>query len=97
MRFIAKAAMGALALASLGLTAVTPANAARIVVTTPNVVVTSPCMRAPEYRPAFCFRHDRDRLAFLGRDSMMRDHMWRDRERRQAFLEHRYERSYPSY
>jgi hypothetical protein len=103
MRLIAKAALGALALASVATT--TPALADHVVVQlgTPGVVVQprDPCLRAPAFRPMYCFRHDRGwhngwgqgGLAFNDRDRFMRDRMWRDRERereRQAFLEHRY-------
>lgn len=99
MRLIAKAALGALAIASLGFGVSAPANAARIIVTTPgvvtttpNVVVTNPCLRAPEFRPGYCFRGDR--FAFLDRDRLdrMREHMWRDHERRQAFLDRHVDR-----
>lgn len=102
MRLISKAVLGALAIASVA-SATTPAFADHVVVQlgTPGVVVEprNPCMRAPEFRPAFCFRHDWGwhngwrNFAFNDRDRWMRDQMWRDRERereRQAFLEHRY-------
>ena|SRR5438067_1366973 len=102
MRLIAKAVLGALAFASVAAT--TPALADHVVVQlgTPGVVIEprDPCLRAPAFRPAFCFRrHDMgwhngwDAYAFNDRDRMMREHMWRERERereRQAFLEHRY-------
>ena len=103
MRLIAKAALGALALASLA-TATTPANAERIIIQTPGMVETrDPCLRPPAFRPLFCFRHDQGlhygwhngwgAMAFNDRDREMRDRMWRERERereRQALLEHRY-------
>jgi hypothetical protein len=100
MRLIAKAALGALALASMATAIATPASAQRMTVEVgpPNGVVIerqNPCLRPPELRPGFCFRHERrywDRYAFNGD---WRDRMWRDRERerereRQAFLDRRY-------
>ncbi len=98
---IAKATLGALALASLAVAAVTPASAQRMTVQIgPSAVVPvvpRACLRAPEFRPAFCFRHDwrdRDRFAFnRDRDWRDRDHMWRERMRRedrQAYLDRRY-------
>lgn len=88
MRLIAKAALGALAIASLGFGVSAPANAARIIVTTPgvvtttpNVVVTNPCLRAREFRPGYCFRSGRLALVTPGFDRGMRDHMWRERDR----------------
>ena len=104
MRFIAKATLGALALASLVTATVTPASADHVIVQmgTPGVAVVQPrdpCLRPPAFRPLFCFRHDRGwhngwgAMAFNDRDREMRDRMWRERERereRQAFLEHRY-------
>jgi hypothetical protein len=98
MRLIAKAALGALAFASLA-TASASAQAYSVQVNPPAVVVEprNPCLRAPEFRPAFCFRHEhewwRDRFAYNDRDREMRDHMWRERERereRQAYLDRRY-------
>jgi hypothetical protein len=86
MRLIAKAALGALAMASLGFGVSAPANAARVVIRTPVLihrVVVNPCLRAPAFRPAYCFR--RDRLAFLG-PSWFRRHMMRQHLRRQAML-----------
>src|SRR5579872_4290056 len=99
MKLFAKAALGALALATIGFTA--DANAATVVVgPTTGVIVDqhNPCLRPPELRPGFCFRHDmwRDRLAMnIDRDQWMREHMWRERERereRQAFLDRRFDR-----
>jgi len=101
MRLIAKAALGALAIASIGFGVSAPANAARIIVTspgvvttTPGVVVTNPCLRAPELRPGYCFRHDRFALLMPDRDRQMREHMWREHERRdferRDMLDHRY-------
>ena len=100
MRLIAKAALGALAIASIGFGVSAPANAARIIVTTPgvvtttpNVVVGDPCLRAPEFRPGYCFRSGRLALVTPGYDRM-REHMWRDHDRRvferRDMLEHRY-------
>jgi|SRR5215469_6546287 len=100
MRLIAKAALGALAIASIGFGVSAPANAQHVIVTTPGGVVTTapgvvvnPCLRAPEFRPAYCFRdrdRDRDRFAYLmpDRDRMMREHMWRERQRREEFERH---------
>lgn len=94
MKLIAKATLGALALATLGFGA---ANAAVAVQIGPNGVAveqTNPCLRAPELRPGFCFGRDardhdwRDRMAFnQDRDDWrMREHLWREREReRQAY------------
>jgi hypothetical protein len=98
MRLIAKATLGALALASF-VTASASAQAYTVQVNPPAVVVEprDPCLRAPEFRPAFCFRHHemwRDRFAFNDRDREMREHMWRERERereRQAYLDRRWE------
>jgi hypothetical protein len=97
MRLIAKATLGALALASF-VTASASAQAYTVQVNPPAVVVEprDPCLRAPEFRPAFCFRHHemwRDRLALNDRHEM-REHMWRERERereRQAYLDRRWE------
>lgn len=80
MKTIAKAALGALALASLA-AAATPADAARPVPSIGSIVrEPAPCLRAPAFRPAFCFRRDmrwraaywhglspRQRMAFLQR------------------------------
>lgn len=101
MRLIAKAALGALAIASIGFGVSAPANAARIIVTTPGVVtttpgvvVTSPCSRAPEFRPGYCFRRDRFAYLMPDRDRSMREHLWREHERRvferRDMLEHGY-------
>jgi len=83
MRLIAKAALGALALASL-VTASASAQSYSVQIGPGGVAVEprSPCLRAPEFRPAWCFRHDlRDRFAF-------NDHMSRDRLReRRAYLD----------
>jgi len=58
MKTIAKAALGAFALASLA-AATTPADAQRVRPVPPiGWVEPSPCLRAPAFRPAFCFRHD---------------------------------------
>ncbi len=104
MRLIAKATLGALAIASIGFGVSAPANAQRVIVTTPgvvtttpNVVVTNPCLRAPEFRPGYCFRRDfrGDRFAYLmpDRDRWMREHLWREHLRREMFrheMEHDY-------
>jgi hypothetical protein len=86
MRLIAKAALGALALASL---ATASASAQYSVEVGPGGVAvepSNPCLRAPAFRPAYCFRHQwRDRFAF---NHETRDHMWRERMReRQAYLD----------
>lgn len=58
MKTIAKAALGAFALASLA-AVTTPADAARVVAVPPiGSLEPSPCLRPPAFRPAFCFRHD---------------------------------------
>lgn len=101
MKTIAKAAMGALALASLAAGATTSANAQiEVQVGPPAVVAHDPCLRAPEFRPAFCFRHHPEGMAWgywRHRAYEYRpyaydwDRIHREHEReRQAFLEHRY-------
>lgn len=99
MKTIAKAALGALALASLAAGASTSANA-QIAVQVGPMVTRDPCLRAPEFRPAFCFRHHPEGMAWgywRNRSFESRpyaydwDRMHREQEReRQAFLEHRY-------
>jgi len=88
MRLIAKAALGALALASLGFGAGAPANAQSVVVTRPVItsprIVSNACLRPPAFRPAFCF--NRGRMAYLGPSSWARRHMIRQHLRRQAML-----------
>ena len=101
MKLIAKAALGALALASLAAAAVTPASAANIVIGPRGVTVqpNDPCLRAPEFRPAFCFRHERrfDRFAFnTDRDWRTRERMRREAERR-AYLDRHYDRDMDNY
>lgn len=91
MRLIAKAALGALAIASIGFGISAPADAARVIVTTPGVVTTTtsrvvvnPCLRAPAFRPAYCFH--RGRLALLTRPSWRSRMLWRQHLRREAML-----------
>ena len=95
MRLIAKAALGAMALASF-ITASASAQSLSVRVGPPAVVVEprNPCLRAPAFRPAYCLRHERryyDRYAY---NREMRDRMWREHMRheadRQAFLDRRY-------
>jgi len=80
MKTIAKAVLGALALASLA-AAVSPADAQRVI--RPGIAMMrepSVCLRPRAFRPAFCFRRDmrwraaywstlspRQRMAFLQR------------------------------
>jgi hypothetical protein len=92
MKLIAKAALGALALASLATAAATPASAQRVEIGPRGVIVEprNPCLRAPEFRPAYCFRTERpywNRYAF----NMDRDRMWRERERMRREEERRAE------
>ncbi len=89
----AKAMLGALALATAALLAA-PAGAATVTVTTTTRTVHAvprACMRAPEFRPAFCFRrgfYARE----LRREAMLRQMRHaRHEAMRQAYLEHRYE------
>ena len=103
MRLIAKAALGALALASV-VTASAGAQSYSVQIGPGGVAVEprNPCLRAPAFRPAWCFRHDRDRFAFNDRDRMWRERMherraWLDRHwydmtpgERQAYLDRRY-------
>ena len=89
MKLIAKAALAGLALASVATAMVTPASAQRATVeVTPNGVVIerrNACLRPPEFRPAFCFRHDEwRRYAYNDRDAWMRERMWREHMRREA-------------
>ena len=88
MRLIAKAALGALALVSLGFGASAPANAQRVIVTRPVItsprIVSSACLRPLAFRPAFCFRHGR--MAFVGGPSWRSHMLWRQHLRRQAML-----------
>lgn len=98
MRLIAKAALGALAFASLGFGISAPASAQSVIVTHPGVITTpvitthrfvaSPCARPVAFRPAFCFRSGR--LAFLGRPSWRSRMLWRQHLRRQAMLSRRF-------
>lgn len=101
MRLIAKAALGALAIASVGFGVSAPANAQRVIVTTPgvvrttpDVVVTNPCLRAPEFRPAYCFRHDRFAYLMPDRDREMRERLWREHQRREFFRHQAMEHGY---
>lgn len=97
MRLIAKAALGVLALASTATAMVTPASATTVVVGPSAAVVPvvprDACLRTPEFRPAYCFRHDWrwNRFAFNSdrdwRDRMLRERM--RREERQAYLDRR--------
>lgn len=58
MKTIAKAALGAFALASLA-AAATPAGAQYVRPVPPIASIEpSPCLRPLAFRPAFCFRHD---------------------------------------
>jgi hypothetical protein len=100
MRLIAKAVLGALALASV-VTASASAQSYSVQVGPNGVAVEprDPCLRAPEFRPAFCFRHEwrpgyYDRFAY-NRDRDMRERMLRERMReqereRQAYLDRHY-------
>jgi hypothetical protein len=99
MRLIAKAALGALALASFGFGVSAPASAqviihrsviARpgVVITRPGVVVTHPCLRPLSLRPAFCFRSGR--MAFLTRPSWRERMLLRRHFRREAMLNRRF-------
>jgi len=97
MRLIAKAALGALALASLGFGVRAPADA-QVIVTHPGVItspvivhprfVGNPCLRPLAFRPSFCFR--RGRLAFVGTPSWRSRMLWRQHLRRQAMLSRRF-------
>ncbi len=96
MKMMAKAALGALALAMAAMAAV-PAGAATVTVTTTTRTVHAmpgACLRAPDFRPAFCF-HRGFFARELRREAMLRQ-MRHDRHEamRQAYLEHRFERSY---
>lgn len=72
MNSIAKAALGAVALASL-VAAVTPADAVRTIGFQRE---PAPCLLAPKYRPAFCSRYDvRWRAAYWRRLSRAQ-RMW---------------------
>ena len=89
MRLIAKAALGALAIASLGFGVSAPANAQAIivhrpVVVSPGFVRTNPCLRPVSLRPAFCFRSGR--MAFLTRPSWRQRMLLRRHFRRQAMI-----------
>lgn len=89
MRLIAKAALGALTLASLGFGVSAPASAQPIivhrpVVVSPGFVTTNPCLRPLSLRPAFCFRSGR--MALLTRPSWRQRMSLRRHFRRQAML-----------
>ena len=76
-------------MASLGAVAATPASAQRMTVEVgprTGVVVEehNPCLRAPAFRPAYCFRHEEWRRYAFNTDRDWRARMWREHMRREA-------------
>lgn len=83
MNIIAKLTLGGFALVSFA-AAVVPAVAAHatVAIGSPLMREPPPCLRAPAYRPAFCFR----------RDMRWRAGFWHHLTpaQRMAFVQHRY-------